>query len=88
MSLVADEDVDLAVRAVHETLAQNEDIGYTTVLKTMQIMTEKGLLLRDELPPLRSVGINHSVACHFDLNLTSPCCQSDKTAEIKQDQKT
>jgi len=36
------------VRAVHEQVAQDEDIGYTTVLKTMQIMTEKGLLLRDE----------------------------------------
>jgi predicted transcriptional regulator len=34
------------VRAVQETLGQ--DTGYTTVLKFMQIMTEKGLLHRDE----------------------------------------
>lgn len=36
------------VRDVHTELEQNRDIGYTTVLKLMQIMSEKGLLLRDE----------------------------------------
>ena len=36
------------VRAVHRTLARNRDIGYSTVLKFMQIMTEKGTLVRDE----------------------------------------
>lgn len=36
------------VRAVHTELAEARTIGYTTVLKLMQIMTEKGLLLRDE----------------------------------------
>ena len=34
------------VRAVQETLGP--DTGYTTVLKFMQIMTEKALLIRDE----------------------------------------
>lgn len=34
------------VRAVQEALGQ--ETGYTTVLKLMQIMTEKGLLLRNE----------------------------------------
>jgi predicted transcriptional regulator len=34
------------VRHVQESLP--EETGYTTVLKIMQIMTEKGLLLRDE----------------------------------------
>lgn len=34
------------VREVHETLQDGS--GYTTVLKTMQIMTEKGLVMRDE----------------------------------------
>lgn len=34
------------VREVHETLQDGS--GYTTVLKTMQIMTEKGLVTRDE----------------------------------------
>ncbi|RKH34125.1 BlaI/MecI/CopY family transcriptional regulator [Corallococcus sicarius] len=34
------------VREVHETLRDGS--GYTTVLKTMQIMTEKGLVMRDE----------------------------------------
>lgn len=35
------------VRDVHEVLEKGRDIGYTTTLKTMQIMTEKGLLGRD-----------------------------------------
>lgn len=35
------------VRDVHEVLEKQRDIGYTTTLKTMQIMTEKGLLERD-----------------------------------------
>ncbi|GAB4001871.1 transcriptional repressor BlaI [Spirosoma daeguense] len=36
------------VRQVHETLSQSRDIGYTTALKLMQIMYEKGLLTREE----------------------------------------
>jgi BlaI family penicillinase repressor len=34
------------VREVHEELGK--DIGYTTTLKQMQLMTEKGLLVRSE----------------------------------------
>ena len=37
-----------AVRQIHEDLLQERQQGYTTVLKTMQIMLEKGLLERDE----------------------------------------
>jgi BlaI family transcriptional regulator, penicillinase repressor len=36
------------VRGVWEELCRVHDTGYTTVLKIMQIMTEKGLLARDE----------------------------------------
>jgi BlaI family transcriptional regulator, penicillinase repressor len=36
------------VRDVHETVAKRKATQYTTVLKIMQIMTEKGLLRRDE----------------------------------------
>jgi predicted transcriptional regulator len=36
------------VKQVHETIRVTRDIGYTTVLKLMQVMTEKGLLERDE----------------------------------------
>jgi predicted transcriptional regulator len=36
------------VREVHEVLAQSKEVGYTTTLKLMQIMHEKGLVKRDE----------------------------------------
>lgn len=38
---------DCTVRDVHEILEQNKDAGYTTTLKLMQIMAEKGLVARD-----------------------------------------
>lgn len=38
----------VTVREVHTELCKAREVGYTTVLKHMQIMTEKGLLLRDE----------------------------------------
>ena len=37
-----------AVRDAHTILSATREIGYTSVLKTLQIMTEKGLALRDE----------------------------------------
>lgn len=36
------------VRDVHEALATVQDTGYTTVLKLMQIMAQKGFVERDE----------------------------------------
>jgi predicted transcriptional regulator len=36
------------VRQVLDTLSQTRSIGYTTVLKLLQIMIEKGLVRRDE----------------------------------------
>jgi predicted transcriptional regulator len=36
------------VRDIHKTLNEIRPTGYTTVLKLMQIMTEKGLVERDE----------------------------------------
>jgi predicted transcriptional regulator len=36
------------VRQVHEVLSDTRDTGYTTTLKLMQIMAEKGLVTRDE----------------------------------------
>jgi BlaI family penicillinase repressor len=38
---------ECTVRDVHEILEQNKDAGYTTTLKLMQIMLEKGLVDRD-----------------------------------------
>ena len=37
-----------SVRDVHEKLAETKDVGYTTTLKLMQIMHEKGLVKRDD----------------------------------------
>ena len=36
------------VREIHETLDRERATGYTTVLKLLQIMTEKGIVTRDE----------------------------------------
>jgi predicted transcriptional regulator len=36
------------VRDVHDHLQHQRAVGYTTVLKLLQIMTAKGLVLRDE----------------------------------------
>ena len=36
------------VKAVHDALGSSSGVGYTTVLKTLQIMTEKNLVQRDE----------------------------------------
>jgi BlaI family transcriptional regulator, penicillinase repressor len=37
-----------SVRDVHEELAKHKEVGYTTTLKLMQIMHEKGLVKRDD----------------------------------------
>jgi BlaI family transcriptional regulator, penicillinase repressor len=37
-----------SVREVHEELLKTKDAGYTTTLKLMQIMFEKGLVKRDD----------------------------------------
>jgi BlaI family transcriptional regulator, penicillinase repressor len=39
---------DATVREVHETIARRRPTQYTTVLKQMQVMTEKGLLRRND----------------------------------------
>src|SRR5713101_7409752 len=36
------------VREVHQALSEEKSMGYTTVLKLMQIMAEKGLVRRNE----------------------------------------
>jgi predicted transcriptional regulator len=37
-----------SVRQVNDKLIKDKKVGYTTTLKLMQIMTEKGLLTREE----------------------------------------
>jgi len=36
------------VRQLHEALSRERDLGYTTVLKAVQVMLEKGLVDRDD----------------------------------------
>jgi predicted transcriptional regulator len=36
------------VRDVHDTIRRHRNVGYTTVLKMLQVMAEKGLVQRDE----------------------------------------
>ena len=38
----------LTVREVHEALSKKQKMGYTTILKMMQIMYAKGLVVRDD----------------------------------------
>jgi predicted transcriptional regulator len=37
------------VREVHDEMADARGVGYTTTLKTLQVMTEKGLTDRDDV---------------------------------------
>jgi predicted transcriptional regulator len=37
------------VRQVHDVLSRDRPLAYTTSLKTLQIMTEKGLVVREDL---------------------------------------
>lgn len=36
------------VREVHDHMAASKSVGYTTTLKTLQVMTEKGLTIRED----------------------------------------
>src|SRR4030095_2856087 len=45
----------LPVRAVQSVLDAAKPTGYTTVLKLMQIMTDKGLLERDDRVPAHAI---------------------------------
>jgi predicted transcriptional regulator len=40
-------DVECTVRDVHEALNEDETSGYTTALKMLQVMHQKGLVVRD-----------------------------------------
>ncbi|XZF12626.1 BlaI/MecI/CopY family transcriptional regulator [Chitinophagaceae bacterium MMS25-I14] len=41
-------DKKATVKEVHQQLSSDRDVGYTTTLKQMQVMFEKGLLTRDD----------------------------------------
>jgi BlaI family penicillinase repressor len=42
------QDGPATVRTVNEQLSKNREVGYTTTLKIMQLMLEKGLVQRDD----------------------------------------
>lgn len=48
------------VRDVYDQLNRNAPTGYTTVLKLLQIMTEKGLVVRDETQRAHIYEARHS----------------------------
>jgi predicted transcriptional regulator len=48
------------VREVHDELSQSHDTGYTTILKLLQIMTDKGLVVRDESNRAHVYSTRHS----------------------------
>ena len=39
---------ECSVRQIHEVVGRKKGTGYSTTLKMVQVMTEKGLLIRDE----------------------------------------
>jgi len=43
------------VRQVYEELARDRTLGYTTALKLLQVMTEKGLTTREQIGPQQHV---------------------------------
>jgi len=51
---------DSTVREVHDALSGTHGTGYTTVLKLLQIMTEKGLVVRDESQRAHVYSARHS----------------------------
>jgi predicted transcriptional regulator len=38
----------LSVRQVHDALAEDKEVVYTTILKTMQVMLDRGFLSREQ----------------------------------------
>lgn len=48
LQVLWDHGTPCTVREVHEALSQHKETAYTTVLKMMTIMADKGLLQRDE----------------------------------------
>lgn len=48
LQVLWDRQAPCTVREVHEALSQTKETAYTTVLKMMTIMADKGLLQRDE----------------------------------------
>ena len=48
------------VREVHTALASARDVGYTTTLKTLQVMTAKGLTTREARGPQHLYRAKHA----------------------------
>jgi predicted transcriptional regulator len=50
------------VREVHDAMAGERRVGYTTTLKTLQVMTEKGLTVREDLRGQHLYSARHAEA--------------------------
>ena len=59
-----------SVREVHEELSKTKEAGYTTTLKLMQIMNEKGLVKRNDSARthIYKAAVNKEITQQFMLN--------------------
>ena len=67
------------VRDVHEIIASRKPTQYTTVLKLMQIMAEKGLVKRDA-SSARTSTKPHVPASGRSANWRATCCSAPSAA--------
>ena len=66
------------VRRVNEEMNKQQRTGYTTTLKLMQIMTEKGLLIRDDSKFQHvAIGVSLCIVAMGLLLLASHCLDHD-----------
>jgi len=65
------------VREVHEAIARRKPAQYTTVLKMLQIMAEKGLVRRDES---ERAHVYDARASGRSANWRATCCGEHSTA--------
>ena len=59
------------VRQVYEELARDRTLGYTTALKLLQVMTEKGLTTREQIGPQQHAYRAHAGEADTQLDQTA-----------------
>lgn len=76
-----------SVREVHNVIASTKNVGYTTTLKLMQIMFEKGIVSRDDRAKVHiyEPTIDKNATFNAIINrITNNLFKGDKTALVKQ----